>query len=189
MSVICTACGHTNADSHTFCERCGTRLPTESAQDVSESDAVVCPSCGYANRENRVRCAECGARLPAAVPVSAPAAPPRAASLPPEPAPVRHSQVVLPPPPPQTNRLAILSLVTGVLGVVLLPLILSIPAIALGGRAKEQIRVSYGTQRGDGLATAGQVLGYVGILLAMLLCLCLGVYLLVQIPGPGLPGR
>lgn len=55
-----------------------------------------------------------------------------------------------------TNPLAIASLVLGILGCLC---ILWVGALVCGFLAKQQIRASGGTQGGDGMATAGIVLG------------------------------
>lgn len=60
----------------------------------------------------------------------------------------------------RTNGLAIASLV---LGIVWIYWIGSILALIFGYVAKRQIRQSNGTQSGDGMATAGIVLGWVGV--------------------------
>ena len=64
---------------------------------------------------------------------------------------------------PKTNPLAIGSLVCSLVSCG----IGSIAAIVLGHMAKKQIRESGGTQTGDGLATAGLVLGYIGVVLGI----------------------
>jgi len=60
----------------------------------------------------------------------------------------------------ETNGMAIASLVCGILGWMVLPVLASCAAIVLGHVAKVQIRDSRGAVGGDGLATAGLVLGY-----------------------------
>ena len=67
--------------------------------------------------------------------------------------------------PPQTNVLAILSLVLSLVWVAGLG---SIGAVVLGHMAKRQIAASNGRQTGDGLATAGLVIGYIGISLLLI---------------------
>lgn len=69
---------------------------------------------------------------------------------------------------PQTSGLAIASLVTGLLGLTFAPLAASIAALVTGLLAKSEIRQHNGTLEGDGLATAGIVLGIVGIVLPIL---------------------
>ncbi len=84
-----------------------------------------------------------------------------------------------PPPPPQppgiptpgaapgTNGMAVASLVCGIVG--WLCGIGAILAIIFGFVAKNQIRNSGGVQSGDGMATAGIVLGFVGIAVVALI--------------------
>jgi Domain of unknown function (DUF4190) len=67
--------------------------------------------------------------------------------------------------PPQTNVLAILSLVFSLVWVAGFG---SIGAVVLGHMAKRQIAASNGRQTGDGLATAGLVIGYIGISLLLI---------------------
>ena len=69
---------------------------------------------------------------------------------------------------PETNALAIVSLVFGILGWVLLPFIAHLVAVVTGHIARGQIRDSAGREQGDGLALAGMILGYLGLALAVL---------------------
>jgi|WetSurMetagenome_2_1015567.scaffolds.fasta_scaffold117648_2 hypothetical protein len=94
-----------------------------------------------------------------------------------------------PPKPAETNTLAIISLIAGILGFNLCAGIGSLIAIITGHIAKRQIRSSQGTQTGDGLATAGLVLGYIEIGIAVVgICLYLlffgGVLALIGISAP-----
>lgn len=73
-------------------------------------------------------------------------------------------------PPPavaQTSSLAIISLVAGILGWTLVPTLGAVVAVITGHMAKNEIRRSGGMLAGDGLATAGLVLGYVHLALAL----------------------
>ena len=87
---------------------------------------------------------------------------------------------VPPPPPPagpppgapmpagagqQTNQMAIWSLVASCVG--LLCTVGSIVGIVLGFMAKKQIQESGGTQGGDGLATAGIIIGIATLVLSL----------------------
>ena len=78
-------------------------------------------------------------------------------------------------PPADTNGFAVASLVCGILGVVFpfIPFIRSLLAIVFAGRGKRQIDGSGGLQTGRGLAVAGQILGWVGIALALVATLAL----------------
>ena len=64
-------------------------------------------------------------------------------------------------PAQKDSTLAILSLVFGIASYLVVPVIGSLAAIILGHIAKSEIRKSNGTLTGNGLATAGLVLGYV----------------------------
>lgn len=68
-----------------------------------------------------------------------------------------------------TNGLAIASLVTGIAGFIFLWGIGPLLALVLGTRAKKEIKRSNGTQRGSGLATAGIILGIVGLFITAVL--------------------
>ncbi|MBE0409159.1 MAG: DUF4190 domain-containing protein [Anaerolineales bacterium] len=68
----------------------------------------------------------------------------------------------------QTSTLAIVSLVSGILSWVLLPFVGSIVAVITGHMAKREIRESLGKLSGDGMATAGLILGYVQLALTVL---------------------
>lgn len=89
-----------------------------------------------------------------------------------------------PPPPsagPPNSTTAIISLVSGILGWTFAPGIGAIIAIITGHIAKNEIKRSMGTIGGDGMATAGLILGYSNVALG----LCL-VCVLVILPLLGL---
>ena len=60
-------------------------------------------------------------------------------------------------PAQKTNGLAIASLICSCAGILVIPLI---AGVILGFVARSQIRQSHGTQRGDGLAIAGIIVGF-----------------------------
>lgn len=97
-----------------------------------------CPKCGAPNADIATTCQECGTALP-----------PRSVSR-------------------ITSGTATASLVCGILGWSVLPVIGAILAVVLGHMAKNEIKASSGSLGGDGMATAGLVLGYAGIGLAVL---------------------
>lgn len=75
----------------------------------------------------------------------------------------------------QTSNLAVVCLISGILGWCLLPLIGSIVAIVTGHMARSEIRRAPERLEGDGLALAGLILGYsmlvigiIGIALALM---------------------
>ena len=69
--------------------------------------------------------------------------------------------------PPNSN-LALISLIAGILGLTLFPLIGSIIALIIGYMAKKEIQESMGSLGGDGLAKAGIILGWIGIALGVI---------------------
>jgi len=79
-----------------------------------------------------------------------------------------------------TSTMAIVSLVAGITGWTILPFLGAIVAIITGHMAKNEIKKSAGTLGGNGMATAGLVLGYLSIALGICL-LC--VFVLLPIVG------
>lgn len=148
---------------------------------------MFCSMCGAPNEDDAVFCGNCGAPLD----LEETAAEPRGEaseegvgeepveedmvleelSIEPPPAPP-------PPPPPrmqtiQTSGMAVASLVMGILGWTVLPLLGSILAIVFGYSARNQIRQRPGELEGEGMAMAGLVLGWLMVGISVLL-LCLG---------------
>ena len=65
-----------------------------------------------------------------------------------------------------TNGKAITSLVLGIGGFLVCPIVLSVAAIVIGGQARNEIRSSQGRQTGEGMAKAGVILGWVSLALS-----------------------
>jgi len=84
----------------------------------------------------------------------------------------------------QTNSLAIVSLVAGIVSYFLLPLIGAVAAIITGGIAKRQIRESAGRMKGKGMANWGLILGWVNIGIGLVV-VCLIVLVITGIIGAG----
>lgn len=80
----------------------------------------------------------------------------------------------------ETNGFAVASLITGVLGLTALPLIGAVLALLFGYRARREIANS--GESGEGLATAGVILGWVGVGLAALILLVAVVVIVFLIP-------
>ncbi|WP_408950410.1 DUF4190 domain-containing protein [Lysobacter sp. Hz 25] len=68
----------------------------------------------------------------------------------------------------QTNVLAIISLIAGILGWTLLPLVGSLGAIITGHMARGQIRREPDRYDGNGLAIGGLILGWGSVIIAVL---------------------
>lgn len=62
---------------------------------------------------------------------------------------------------PRTNVLAIVSLVSGIVGLTFIPFIGGIVAVITGHMARKEIRTS--GEAGDGLAKGGLITGYIGL--------------------------
>jgi hypothetical protein len=74
-------------------------------------------------------------------------------------------------PTSRTSTRAIVSLIAAITGWTIFPLVGSIVAVITGHMAKREIADSGGMVEGDGLATAGLVLGYLSLGLALCACL------------------
>ena len=77
------------------------------------------------------------------------------------------------PPAKPSSNMAIASLVLGILGWTIAPGLASIGAIITGHMAKNEIRNSLGQLGGDGMATAGLIMGYANVAIGV--CICLAV--------------
>jgi len=77
------------------------------------------------------------------------------------------------PPAKPNSNMALASMILGILGWTILPGLASIAAIITGHMAKNEIKGSMGQLGGDGMATAGLIMGYANV--AIGLCVCLAV--------------
>jgi hypothetical protein len=75
--------------------------------------------------------------------------------------------------PAPTTSFATTSLIMGVLGWTLIPIVGAIIAVITGHIAKKDIRQSEGLLGGNGIATAGLILGYSNLALGFCACLTL----------------
>jgi hypothetical protein len=93
----------------------------------------------------------------------------------------------LPPAALPTSTLAIVSLVAGVLGFGVVPLIGTIVAIITGYMARKETRAVPPTHSGDGMATAGIIMGWVQVGLTVIgICCFVGWFVFVV--GLGVSG-
>ncbi|HEY3227913.1 MAG TPA: DUF4190 domain-containing protein [Roseiflexaceae bacterium] len=150
-----------------------------------------CTTCDTPLEPGALFCANCGARV-----APAPSAAPPTIALPTADVPAYHpqpygdqygsstpqhytppQQVVYAPVTPPSSNAATVSLVFGILSWCGLVLVGAIVAIIAGHKARNEIRASGGRIGGNGLATAGLILGYAHI--AVLLLACVGFFLLI----------
>ena len=80
---------------------------------------------------------------------------------------------------PPNSSMSIISLIAGVLGLTFFPIIGSVVALITGYMAKREIRESAGDLGGDGMATAGIILGWIGVAF-LVLGLC-GIFLFIPL--------
>jgi hypothetical protein len=85
--------------------------------------------------------------------------------------------------PPRTNGMAVASLVLGLVSLLCLGLVAGIPAIITGYIARRQIANSGGAERGDGMAVAGLITGWIATGLSALVLLFYVVFFLIILVG------
>lgn len=129
-----------------FCYKCGGSMPDSS---------TICPLCGAATAD-------------APRPTPPPAPPPGTTYN----APMQPQALYGPPP---TDGQATASMIFGILGLTCFWGVAGIPAVILGHISRANIRRSAGQYGGAGMATAGLIMGYISIGLAVLI----GVAILV----------
>jgi hypothetical protein len=164
---------------------------------------MFCPQCGAPNEDDGIFCGNCGAVLdPDNVTIESEAleetpgaevmeeveeviqeAAPEEESVqdellfeppPPPPGPPTPPRPPVPPSAPPTSGMAIASLIMGIVGLTLLPLIGSILALIFGYMARNDIRQRPDEVSGEGLAIAGIVMGWIMIGLSVLMLLGFG---------------
>lgn len=86
--------------------------------------------------------------------------------------------------PMETNSLAVISFISGLLSWFLLPIIGPVVAIITGHMAKSEIRKHPGVYTGDGLATAGLILGYIQVALGILTICMIALFIIGGISLP-----
>ena len=80
--------------------------------------------------------------------------------------------------PARTSSLAVWSLVLGILGLLCFSFLAGVPAIICGHMGRSRIKDSQGALKGDGMALAGMIMGYIGIAIFVL-----GIVAAITIPN------
>jgi hypothetical protein len=120
---------------------------------------MFCPKCGAQVDQGSNYCQKCGAAV---------AQPAGTAAFPPQSAPEMVSVA-------KTSGMAIGSLVLGIVSFFFNPVLLcSILAIIFGGMSMGQINRSNGALKGKGQATAGLILGIIGIIIMIIVWVWVG---------------
>ncbi len=145
--------------------------------------SMFCNNCG-ATVSDAAYCSNCGRPMPRVPPVQQSAGPAGAATAA---APAASPSAGVPVSPwlnvpspsntgqPQTDGKAVASLVFGILSILPLPVIASIPAVIFGHVSRASIRNSMGRLKGEGIAVAGLAMGYVSLLCAVILFALVGI--------------
>jgi hypothetical protein len=81
------------------------------------------------------------------------------------------------PPVTRNSTMAIVSLISGIVSWFLIPFIAAVVAVITGHMAKNEIKKSAGMISGNGMATAGLILGYVQLALGLCVCIVVAVML------------
>ncbi|RNL65032.1 DUF4190 domain-containing protein [Nocardioides marmoriginsengisoli] len=102
--------------------------------------------------------------------------PPQPGQYPPQPGQYQPQPGYQMPPPTPGNATA--ALVLGIAGLIMCPLILSIPAWIVGRNAVKQIDASQGQLGGRSMANAGYIMGIIGTILGILAIIAIVVVIL-----------
>ncbi len=132
-----------------------------------------CPSCGSWNSDDASFCRHCGSALlggPSRATAGNEARQNQPGFTPPSPPPGQHPAHLTPQGSlgTKSSGKATASLVCGIIGLIVFPVIFSVLAINLGLAAKREISRSGGQLSGEGKATAGIVLGIVGLVFGVI---------------------
>ena len=84
-----------------------------------------------------------------------------------------------------SSTLALVSLIAGILGFTLFPLVASIIAIWTGYEARKETRSVPPRASGDGMATAGIIMGWIQIGLTVVSICCVAIYFIVIVGWVG----
>ena len=120
---------------------------------------MFCPNCGATVADNTTSCPKCGTQITRPQPVQGYG--PIPGEIP-------------------TEGKATASMVLGILSVVCIGIFAGIPAIILGHMARKNIRSSLGRLKGDGMALAGIIMGYVSVAYT---CVMLIIIAAIAIPN------
>jgi hypothetical protein len=89
-----------------------------------------------------------------------------------------------PPAAPRNSTMALVSLISGIVSWFLIPFIAAIVAVITGHMAKSEIKKSNGMVTGNGMATAGLILGYIQLGLGLCICVVVAVMLALGMTVP-----
>jgi hypothetical protein len=88
-----------------------------------------------------------------------------------------------------TSTMALVSLISGILGFTLLPLVATVVALIAGYAARKETRAVPPTASGDGMATAGIIMGWVQVGLIVVGICCFAAYMIFFVGLIGASGE
>ncbi len=88
-----------------------------------------------------------------------------------------------------TSTLAIISLIAGILGFTIFPVVATIAALITGYMARQETRSTPPKASGDGMATAGIIMGWVQVGLFILGICCFIAYFVFIVGAIGFSGQ
>jgi len=179
--MFCSLCGAPNEEGAVYCGNCGVTLnPDQAAGEAVEKAAAE-----VATEVEELE--QAGEELAAGLEPETPLPPiaPEEIRAPAAPVPPQSPR---PAPMVPTSGLAIASLVLGIGGLTVLPLLGSVAAIILGYMARSDIRQRAGAVSGDGLARAGIITGWIAVGAAVLILVLVLLGITASICGFGLFG-
>jgi hypothetical protein len=170
----CVTCNYDMPSDVTYCPNCGARVP-DAGRTASSAGA---PTVQIGRSDDRRITTELDERDLDESPARSPYGLPPAPAMPAVPQGTLSPAAVLPEATPNSTA-AVVSLVFGILGWMLLPLIGPIVAVVAGHIGRRQIRASEGRLGGSGMATGGLILGYLQLGLIALGCIAVALFLMV----------
>jgi hypothetical protein len=170
--MFCPVCGAPNDDDALYCGNCGAAM-----EDIAAEAVFPAASLEKAGHEDPAWAEGPGEAVDDAGPSYAP---------PPPPPPVTPIPQSSPSSSPPTSGLALASMLLGIGGLTLLPLVGSVLAIILGYMARRDIRRHPDRVSGDGLALAGIIMGWVAVGASVLIAVLAALGIAASICGVGL---
>ncbi len=140
---------------------------------------MLCNQCGLQNPDEAASCTQCGNLLTTLFPAQPAPASMDGSAAAVAPAVYAPEPTVEPPPgfapvvTPQTDGKAVASLICGILSVTLLGILTGLPAIILGHISRSKIKKSMGKLKGEGMALAGLIMGYISVALTFVVLVVL----------------
>jgi hypothetical protein len=168
-------CGAPNEEDGVYCGNCGAILNPDEVPAATEAEITT-----QASADDQLDADEYVKEVPSEVEAEDEIPQPPALNRPPPPPPPPAAPG---PPAPPVSGMAIASLVLGIGGLTILPLLGSIVAIVLGYMARSDIRQRPGEVTGDGLALAGIVMGWIAVVVALLGILAFGAFTVCGLCG------